>query len=107
MAKEVALRKQTSTRLKILPMKATKATTATKATVKPAVKRSTVVVNINEIKTRKLAESCTKDAFKRKGWEIGLKVANGKGIAAGTPEAKAYTAEGYRLAGEYLRSIGM
>jgi len=100
--------------------KATRATAipATRATARPATRGPTarpattaksgrVVVNINEIKTRKVAASCTKDAFKRKGWEIGLKVAQGKGIAARSDEAKAYTSEGYRLASEYLKMIGI
>ena len=43
-------------------------------------------VNIKEIMQRGIAESCTEDAFLRRGWAIGQKVALGKGLTKGTPD---------------------
>jgi hypothetical protein len=64
-------------------------------------------VNIKEIMQRGIAESCTKDAFLRRGWAIGQKVALGKGLTKGTPEASRYTKAGYENAKTYLQSIGV
>ena len=64
-------------------------------------------VNIKEIMQRGIAYSCTKDAFLRRGWAIGQKVALGKGLTKGTPEASRYTKAGYENAKTYLQSIGV
>lgn len=64
-------------------------------------------VNIKEIMQRSIADSCTKDAFLRRGWAIGQKVALGKGLNKGTPEASRYTKAGYENAKTYLQSIGV
>jgi hypothetical protein len=64
-------------------------------------------VNIKEIMQRSLAESCTKDAFLRRGWAIGQKVAAGKGIKKGSLDEKRYTKAGYENAKTYLQSIGV
>ena len=67
---------------------------------------TTVTVNIKEIMSKRVAEACTKDAFMRKGWTIGLKVAQGKGLDKNDPVTKMYTAKGYANAKAYLESIG-
>ena len=53
-----------------------------------------------------VAESCTKDAFLRKGWEIGKSVGIGKGHADDPDELRRYTRAGYANAKEYLEKIG-
>ena len=64
-------------------------------------------VNIREIMTKSVAESCTRDAFMRKGWEIGRRVAVGLGHPSGSDQAKAYQKAGYNNAKAYLASLGM
>ena len=64
-------------------------------------------MNIKEIMQRGITERCTKDAFLRRGWAIGQKVALCKGLTNGTPDAGRYTEAGYENAKTYLQSIGV
>ena len=65
-----------------------------------------VTVNIKEIMKKQVVDACTKDAFMRKGWTIGLKVAQGKGLDKDDPVTKMYTSTGYANAKAYLESVG-
>jgi hypothetical protein len=60
-------------------------------------------VNIREIKSRATVDSCSKDAFLRKGWEIGKKLAVAKGLDP--LEVKALASIGYAKAQDYFNSL--
>ena len=65
-----------------------------------------VTVNIKEIMKKSVVDACTTDAFMRRGWTIGLKVAMGRGLTKEDPESKIYTRTGYANAKAYLESVG-
>jgi len=62
-------------------------------------------VNVKEICTKVVANSCTRDAFTRRGYDLGVKIGRAKGLDA--EECAALGKAGYRKAKEYLQSIGV
>lgn len=78
-----------------------------KAKAKAAAKVATVgTVNIKEISTKAIVESCTKDGYLRKGYDIGIKIAKGKGIDPKSEDGKAYGKVGYAAAKAFLVKLG-
>jgi hypothetical protein len=60
-------------------------------------------INIREICTKAVAKSCSRDAFMRRGWDIGDKLADAKGVDAGARTQM--RAVGYAKAKEYFESL--
>ena len=106
--KRMAATTDKAAKSRVLKRPASAADKATaKAKAKAAAKVATVgTVNIKEISTKAIVESCTKDGYLRKGYDIGIKIAKGKGIDPKSEDGKAYGKVGYAAAKAFLVKLG-
>ena len=59
-------------------------------------------VDISAIMKKSIVKECTKDAYMRRGYDLGLATAKLKGFTKDTPEAPVAAQLGYTLAQDYL-----
>ena len=62
-------------------------------------------VGIADICAKKTAKACSVDAFRRRGYDIGMRTAAAKGWDKTSPKAKALAKVGYTKAGKFLESL--
>ena len=81
---------------------ATAATTVAAKKAKVEAVKLDFKVDISAIMKKSIVKECTKDAYMRRGYDLGLATAKLKGFTKGTPEATAAAKLGYKLAQDYL-----
>jgi len=65
-----------------------------------------VFVGISAIKSHTVADSKSRDGYKRAGYDLGLAQAKSKGLSGTCTLSKDFAREGYRLATKYLENQG-
>ena len=63
-------------------------------------------VDISAIKSHTVADSKSRDGYKRAGYDLGLAQAKSKGLSGTCTLSKDFAREGYKLATKYLENQG-
>ena len=86
------------------PVKAGKVKKAVPACGEKLRERLEVFVHISAIKSHAVADSKSRDGYKRAGHDVGLAQAKSKGLSGTCTLSKDFAREGYRLAAKYLET---